>query len=164
MKTLLLLPGVTALALLCSPAVHGQAVVRETTATVSAPTEATGTVAEWLPDSLIILNKDVVGPVRFSLAKKVEYVDAAGKPVGREVITPGAAVTIHYIREGNRMLADRVIVQRPLAPSATAVTTATATGNGTPPPKPATGQAAKEIEKLRGTILQEERQLTEHPR
>ena len=148
MKSLLLIPSFTALALLCSSAVHGQTVVRETaTASTPAPTEVVGTVAELRSDSVFILNKDVIGPVSFYFAKKVEYVDAAGNPVAREVITPGVPVTIRYIREGDQMLVDRVIVQHPLAPAAT--TTATATVNGTTTPKPAAGYLDKEIERLR---------------
>ena len=168
MKRSLLIPSVAALALLCSPALHGQTVARETPATSSAAAEVTGTVAECHPDSVTILNKDVAGPIRLSFAKKVEYVDAAGKPVAREMVTPGVPVTMRFLREGDRMLVDRVIVKRPLAPTppetATAPETAKATGNGTPPPKPVAGHAATEIEKLRGTIQQEERQLTDHPR
>jgi hypothetical protein len=138
--------------------VQGQAVVRETTTTTTAaPLEATGTVTEWAPDTAIIREKDVTAPVRFSFARNVVYVDAAGNPVAREVITPGAPVTFRYTREGDRMLVDRVIVQRTVAPAA-ATTTETTTTTTT-----ITGRDAKEIEKLRGKIAHEERELAEHP-
>jgi hypothetical protein len=159
MKKLLLIPGVTALALLCSPSVYGQAVVRESTTTItttSAPMEVTGTVTEWAPGAVIIREKDLAAPVRFSFARTVEYVDAAGNPVAREVITPGVPVSIRYIREGDRMLVDRVIVQRKLAPSVTTTTETTTTTT-------VTGREAREIEKLRGKIAREERELAEHP-
>ena len=159
MKKLLLIPGVTALALLCSPSVHGQAVVRENTTTTTAtaaPLEAAGTVTEWGPGAVIIRQKDVAAPIRYSFARTVEYVDAAGNPVTRETITAGVPVTIRYIREGDQMLVDRVIVQRTVAPS-TATTTVTTTTT-TP-----TVREAKEMEKLRGKIAHAERELAEHP-
>jgi hypothetical protein len=162
MKRLLLIPGIAALSLLCSPTVHGQAPVKENTATTPAPTEVTGTVAEWRPDSVTILQKDATSPLRFSFAKKVEYVDAAGKAVSREMVSPGVPVTMRYTREGDQMLVNRVIVQHPLTLPSPAPATAATTE--TPPAKPNAGHAAKEIEKLRGTVQQEERQLSEHPK
>jgi hypothetical protein len=135
--------------------VHGQTVVRETT-TTAAPLEAVGTVTEWGPDNVIIREKDVAAPVRFGFSKRVEYVDAAGNPVSREVITSGVPVTVRYVREGDRMLVDRVIVQRtaPVAATTTTETTTTTT---------VTGREAKEMDKLRGKIAHEERELAEHP-
>jgi hypothetical protein len=161
MKKLLLIPSVTALALLCSPLTYGQAVVRESTTTTTtaaaAPMEVTGTVTEWAPGAVIIRQKDVAAPARFSFARTVEYVDAAGNRVAREVITPGVPVTVRYIRDGDQMLVDRVIVQRQPAATETS-TTATTTTTTT-----VTGREAKEIEKLRGKIAHEERELAEHP-
>ncbi|HEY3899239.1 MAG TPA: hypothetical protein VGM54_11530 [Chthoniobacter sp.] len=156
MKRLLLIPGITALALLCSPTVHGQAVVRETT-TTTAPLEATGTVTEWGPDNVIIREKDVTAPVHYGFAKRVEYVDAAGNPVRREVITSGVPVTVRYIREGDHMLVDRVIVQR------TAPVAATTTETTTTTTRTFTHHETKEMDKLRDKIAHEERELADHP-
>ena len=73
MKKLLLIPGVAALALLCSPPVHGQAVVRETTTTTTAapaaPLEVTGTVTEWTPGGAIIRERDATAPVHFGFGQ-----------------------------------------------------------------------------------------------
>jgi hypothetical protein len=155
MKRLLLIPGIAAFALLCSPPVHGQAVVRETTTTTTAPLEVTGTVTEWAPDTVIVREKDVAEPVRYGFAKSVEYVDEAGNPVRREIIRSGVPVRMRYIREGDRMLVDRVIVQRPAGTTTTTETTTTT--------REVTGREAKEIDKLRAKIAREERELAEHP-
>jgi hypothetical protein len=155
MKRLLLIPGITAFALLCSPPVHGQAVVRETTTTTTAPMEVTGTVTEWAPDNVIIRENDVAEPVHFGLAKTVVYVDEAGNPIRREVVTSGVPVKVRYIREGDRMVVDRVIVQRPAATTTTTETTTTT--------REVTGREAKEIDKLRARIAHEEKELAEHP-
>jgi hypothetical protein len=174
----LLIPGVAALTLLCAPTMYCQAVVRETTTTTTAaaaPLEVAGTITEWGPDRVILRERDVADPVSYSFAKRVEYVDAAGNPVAREVITRGAPVTVRYIREGDRMLVDRVIVQRTapaavvapatvvapvrvVTPAAAATTETTTTTTTT-----ISGREAKEIDKLRAKIAHEERELAEHP-
>lgn len=153
----LLIPGVAALALLCSPYVHGQAVVRETTTTTTAPLEATGTVTEWGPDRVIIRERDVTDPVPFAFSNRVEYVDETGAPVTREVITRDMPVTVRYTREGDRMLVDRVVVHRRMAPAAAATTETTTTTTTV------TGHDAKEIEKRREKIAHLEKEVAEHP-
>ena len=154
----LLIPGLAALALLCSPSVHGQAVVRETTTTTTAPLEATGTVTEWGPDRVIIREKDATEPMPFAFSKRVEYVDEAGNTVTREVITRDMPVTVRYTREGDRMLVDRVVVHRRIAPAAATTTETTTTTTTT-----VTGHDAKEIEKRREKIAHLEKEVAEHP-
>jgi len=152
----LLIPGVAALTLMFTPIVHAQEVVRETTTTAAAPLEATGTLTEWGPnDTMIVRERDVTEPVRFGFAKNVVYVDEAGNPVTREVITPNTPVRVRYIREGDRMLVDRVIVTRPATTEATTTTTTTTST--------VTGREAKDIRKLREKIAHDEKELAEHP-
>ena len=156
---LLLIPGVAAMTLLCSPVVHAQEVVRETTTTTAAaPLEAAGTVTEWGPDTVIVRQQGAADPVRYSFAKKVVYVDEAGNPVSREVIRQGAPVSVRYVREGDRMLVDRVVVQHTAAPVATTETNTTTTTTST-----VTGREAKDIRKLKEKIAHEERELADHP-
>ena len=151
----LLIPGVAALTLLFTPIVHAQQeVVRETTTTAADPVEVTGTVTEWGPDRVILREKNVADPVPYGFARKVVYVDEAGNPVTREVITQGAPVRVHYIREGDRMLVDRVIIERPATTEATTTTTTTST---------VTGREAKDIRKLREKVAHDEKELAEHP-
>jgi hypothetical protein len=59
-------------------------------------------------------------------------VDESGRVITRETIKPGAPVTVHYVREGDRMVANRVIVRQ---------TTTTTTEPGRPP----TRKEAKEL-------------------
>ena len=109
----LLIPGVAAIALLCAMPLHAQTVVRETTTTAAAePAEIAGTVTEFAPDTVILQQKEIAAPVRYSFAKTVEYVDEAGNPVTREVVKTGVPVTVRYIKEGDRMLVNRVIVHK----------------------------------------------------
>jgi hypothetical protein len=145
-------------------AVEGRTVVSET----AAPLEVAGTVSEWGPDRVIIRERDVANPVPFYFSKKLVYVDEAGNPVERQVIAPGAPVTVHYTREGDRMLADRVVVRRTVAPARTVTTEvapsrAVTTEATTTTTTTVSGREAKEIEKLRAKIAHDERELAEHP-
>jgi len=157
----LLIPGVAALALLSTPMVHAQTVVREATTTSAdvAPLEAAGTVTEYGPDRVIIRQRDGVEPVPYAFARSVEYVDDVGAPVTREVITRDTPVTVRYVREGDRMLVNRVVVHRRVAaPVATATSQTTTTTTTT-----ISGHDAREIEKRREKIAKLEREVAEHP-
>lgn len=125
----LLIPGVAAIALLCAMPLHAQTVVRETTTATdaAAPAEIAGTVTEFAPDTVILQQKEVATPVRYSFAKTVEYVDEAGNPVGRDIVKTGIPVTVRYIKEGDRMLVNRVIVHKTAVVQPQAVTTESAT-------------------------------------
>lgn len=169
----LLIPGAAALALLCSPAVQAQTVVRETTTVPTTATlEAAGTVTEYGPDRVIIRQREGVEPVPYAFARSVEYVDDAGAPVTREVITRDTPVTVRYVREGDRMLVNRVVVHRRVAAPVTTATVTTAepapvavtkTQTTTSTTTTISAHDAKEIEKRREKIAKLERELAEHP-
>jgi hypothetical protein len=119
-----------------------QTVVRETTTQPAAttttttvqPVEAAGTLTEFAPDTVVVRTQEAAAPVRYSVSKTVEYVDEAGNPVSREVVKTGLPVTVRYIREGDRMIVNRVVVhQAAAAPEAVTTqktTTATTTEEG----------------------------------
>jgi hypothetical protein len=131
MTTKLIIPSAAALMLLCSLHANAQTVVRErtttavpeTTAAVVEPVEAAGTITEFAPDAVVLRTEQATAPVRYSIGKTIEYVDDAGAPVTREVIKTGTPVTVRYIREGDRMLVNRVIVHRTTAVAPETVTT-----------------------------------------
>jgi hypothetical protein len=51
-------------------------------------------------------------PMSYSYTKSTTYVDETGAPVSMETVKSGLPVTIYYTREGNRMVADKVVVQK----------------------------------------------------
>lgn len=110
MKTKLIL-AVAASALLVSPIINAQETVRETTTTVQ-PIEAIGTITEFDPDAIIVTTKEGTAPIRYGFSKTTEYVDEAGNKITREVVKAGTPVTIRYVKEGDRMVASRVIVRK----------------------------------------------------
>jgi len=137
MKTPLILSAAAAM-LLCSMPADAQTVVRETTTTAAQPVEPVeiaGTVTEFSPDTVMVRTQESAAPVRYAFSKETEYVDDTGNRVTREVVKSGAPVTLRYIKDGDRMIVNRVIVHKtvPVAPEAVTTqktTTTTTTTEG----------------------------------
>jgi hypothetical protein len=85
----------------------GEAVVGATTTTTTA-----GTISEFSPDTIIVRSETSPEPIRYSYTKTTTYVDDTGAPVSLETVRSGLPVTVHYVREGDRVIANRVIVHR----------------------------------------------------
>jgi len=77
---------------------------------VTTTTTTAGTISEFSPDTIVVRSETSPEPIRYSYSKTTTYVDDAGVPVAREIIKSGVPVTIHYVREGDRVIANRVIV------------------------------------------------------
>ena len=84
-----------------------QTAVTSTTTTTSA-----GTISEFSPDTIVIRSESAPEPVRYSYTKTTTYVDESGAPVSLELVKSGLPVTVHYIKQGDRMIANRVIVHK----------------------------------------------------
>jgi hypothetical protein len=99
-------------------------------------TESAGTISEFSPDTIVIRSETSPEPIRYSYSKTTTYVDDAGNPVSMEVVKSGLPVTVHYVKEGDRVIARRVIVHRTTTTTApatieekkTTTTTTTTTG------------------------------------
>ncbi|MEI9898181.1 MAG: hypothetical protein WDN28_31075 [Chthoniobacter sp.] len=72
---------------------------------------------------MVIRTQESAVPIRYSVSKSVVYVDEAGNPVAREIVKTGVPVTVRYVREGDRMIVNRVIVHQATAAAPEAVTT-----------------------------------------
>lgn len=103
-----LLLGVLSIA----PIVNAETVVQTTT--------NAGTISEFSPDALVIRSETATEPVRYSVSKSVTYVDEDGAPVSAEVVKSGVPVTVHYIKEGGNLVANRVVVRRKTTTTTTA--------------------------------------------
>jgi len=95
------------LMLFTSTSVFAQTAVSQTTTTTTA-----GTISEFSPDTIIVRSESSPEPIRYSYSKTTTYVDEAGAPVSMELVKSGLPVTVHYIKEGDRMVASRVIVRK----------------------------------------------------
>ena len=139
MKTPLITKHIAIMALTANFAICGVIRAQSTTTTTTKEVTTDGTISSFEPETFVIKSEAAAGPITYSYGKTTQYVDEAGNVVTRESIAPGVPVTVHYVREGDRMLADRVVIHK---------TTTTTTEPG----RPLTRKEAKE-----------QREAREHP-
>jgi hypothetical protein len=83
--------------------------VTETTTTT---TETTGTVTEFTPGHALVLRTEATAqPVQYKFGKTVTYVTSDGRVIEASKIKKDSKVHVHYIKQGDDMLVDKVIVQ-----------------------------------------------------
>jgi len=97
--------------------------VTETTTT----TTTTGTISEFGPGTIVVRSETAPEPMRYSYSKTTTYTDETGAPVSIETVKSGLPVTVYYTRDGDRMVANRVIVRRGTIPEGGVVEARTST-------------------------------------
>ena len=83
------------------------------TETTTTTTESTGTITEFTPGHHLFLKTEAAQPVRYKFGKTVTYVTSDGKVIETSKIRKDSKVRVHYIKEGDDMLVDKVIVTEP---------------------------------------------------
>jgi hypothetical protein len=81
--------------------------VSETTTTT---TESTGTVTEFTPGHVLFLKTEAAEPVQYKFGKTITYVTSDGKVIDASKIRKNSKVRVHYVKQGDDMLVDKVIV------------------------------------------------------
>jgi hypothetical protein len=81
-----------------------------TTETTTTTTESFGTVTDFTPGDSLILKTDASEPMHYKFGKTVEYVNAHGKVIETSKIRKDSKVRVHYVRQGDDMLVDKVIL------------------------------------------------------
>jgi ABC-type transport system substrate-binding protein len=77
--------------------------------TKTTTTESYGTVTEFSPGTSLMLNTGTGEPVRYKFGKTVTYVTADGKVIEASKIKKSSKVRVHYTKDGNDMIVDKVI-------------------------------------------------------
>jgi hypothetical protein len=98
----------------------------KTTSTTSSTTiTSDGTVSEYSPDAVMVRTTSSAAPIRYVTSRTTTYVDENGNPVSVETVKSGLPVTVFYDRQGDQLMASRVVVHRAavVEPSATAPAT-----------------------------------------
>ena len=73
--------------------------------------ESTGTIKEYTPGSILILDTLAPSePTQFKLSKSVVYTDADGKTLEAPALTKDQKVRVHYMKTAGENVADRVIL------------------------------------------------------
>ena len=78
--------------------------------TTTTTTESNGIVTEYTPGQTLILKTEAAEPMRYKFSKTVTYVTSDGKVIEASKIRKDSKVRVHYIKEGDDMLVDKVIV------------------------------------------------------
>lgn len=101
--------------LLFAPQVLAQGAVEEKTektTTTTTTTTTTGTVSQFGPDTIVVKTTTSPDPVTYSSTKTTTYVDESGKPVAVETVKSGVPVTVYYSKDGDKMVATKVVVKK----------------------------------------------------
>jgi hypothetical protein len=100
--------------LLIAPQVLAQAVEErtETTTTTTTKTMNAGTVSTFGNDQIAIRTTPSAAPVIYQYTETTTYVDEAGRPVSVETVKSGTPVVVHFTKDGDRMVATKVVVKK----------------------------------------------------
>ena len=84
----------------------------QTTTTI---TTTNGAFTEYVPNSeTVVVRTDANSvPLRYGVTKQTTIVDESGAPIAVERISPGSQLSIQYTGSGERLVASRIVVQRP---------------------------------------------------
>ena len=80
------------------------------TETTTTTTESTGTVTEFTPGQALILKTEAAEPVHYKFGKTVTYVTSDGQVIEASKIRKDSKLRVHYIKDGDDMVVDKVIV------------------------------------------------------
>jgi ABC-type enterochelin transport system substrate-binding protein len=103
----------------------------DSTASTTTTTTSAGTISQFGPDAIVIQTTPTADPVSYSYTKTTTYVDENGNPVSIETVKSGLPVTVYYDRDGDKMVATKVIVRSATVVDPTAPMTQTPTASVT---------------------------------
>ena len=108
---------------------------------------------------MVVKTESAPAPVRYSVTKQTTVVDESGAPVAIERISAGSPLSIQYTGTGDRLVASRIVVQRPAAAAVTEQQTTTTT---TRPMSHHEEHEMKEAEKHKRKAAKEEEKAQKH--
>ena len=85
-------------------------VTTDTSSTTTTTTESYGTVTAFSPGASLVLSTGSGEPVHYRFSKSVTYVTPEGKVIEASKIRKNSKVRVHYLKEGDDMVVDKVIV------------------------------------------------------
>ena len=123
----------------------------QTTTTV---TTTKGAFTEYIPGSETVVVRTETNPIpsRYVVTKQTKIVDESGAAVAIERISAGSPLAVEYTGTGERLIASRIVVQRPAAvaaPVTTAPVTTQDTATTTTTTRPLTHDEKHELKEQR---------------
>ncbi len=116
----------TAATTLCLGLILGAVAYAGGQTVVETTTNATGTISEFNPNTIVIKTESSSAPIRYTSTRTTTYVDENGVPVSIQTVKSGAPATVYYVMEGDRMVASKVVVRKASSPQVAATQTRTA--------------------------------------
>ena len=80
-----------------------------------------GTISEFNPDTIVVKTENAVEPIHYTYSKSTTYVDENGNPVSIETVKSGLPVTVYYMKDGDNLVASKVIVRKTVVQPVTEV-------------------------------------------
>jgi hypothetical protein len=138
-----------------------QAFAQATTTTV---TTSKGAFTEYVPGSetVVVRGETNAAPLRYVVTKQTTVVDEAGAPVALERIPAGSPLSIQYTGTGDRLVASRIIIQKPVVATTTAPVTTQETTTTTTTSRPLTHHEKHEIKEAEEHRQHELKEQREH--
>jgi len=75
-------------------------------------TESFGTVTDFTPGQTIVLKTEAGEPAHYKFSKTVTYQTADGRVIEASKIRKDSKVRVHYVKDGDDLLVDKVIVTK----------------------------------------------------
>lgn len=111
-KTILNIGGATFLGVILIASQASLVAQTEERSTTTRTTTSDGSISEFGPETIVIKSVKSHRPVHYTYTKTTTYVDENGAPVSREFVKSGVPVTVYYDRQGDKMVATKVIVRK----------------------------------------------------
>jgi hypothetical protein len=80
------------------------------TETTTTATDNMGTVTEITPGQTMMLKTEAAEPVRYKFSKSVTYMTTDGKVIKASKIVKDSKVRVHYVKDGDDMVVDKVVL------------------------------------------------------
>lgn len=82
------------------------------TTTTSTMVSPSATISEFSPNDLEVRTSASSAPLHYVATKTTTFVDENGIPVAMETVKSGLPVTVYYDRDGDRLIATKVVVKK----------------------------------------------------
>ena len=101
--------------------------VTGTTTTASSTTTSAGTITAYSPGSDYITFRSTTdtAPVKYYYTKKTTILDPEGRTVEWSAIRPDLPATVYYVKEGDRVVARKIVLSQPVIQKKETTTTTT---------------------------------------
>ncbi|HET7511678.1 MAG TPA: hypothetical protein VFJ88_02865 [Chthoniobacterales bacterium] len=100
-----------------------------TAVTTTSTLNGTGTITAFTPgsDSITFRTESTTEPVQYYTTSQTTVVDSEGNPVQLSMLRPDMPVQFTYVKEGDRMVVQKVTLEKPISYYKKTTTTTTTT-------------------------------------